>query len=376
MIPQYQPVFNREALAKEISDYILGDGYFTEYKQTEKFEQKIAQFLGVNHCITTNNGTISLSLALLAQGVNAGDHVLIPNLTMFATQAAVELIGAKPIFVDVDPRNLCLDLEQAKKIIEEAPLNSSTGVSNIKACIYVSLNGRSHKIDELENFEHFCVENHIVYLEDNAQSLGSKHSDNEYFISCPLVGIGSFSFSMPKIITTGQGGCLVTNNDKLARKIRKLKDFGRSGGGNDIHDEFGINNKFTEIQAIIGINQLQNINERIEKKKWIYKTYYDQLKEVKQIKFLNTNLDFTTPWFVDIFVEDRNKLQAFLKEMGIGTRNLYPALTSQEVNTNYNKDYLPVSELYSTQGVWLPSSLLLTHEEIKFVCDKIKEFYK
>lgn len=364
MIPQYRPIIDRESLAKETSDYILGDGFFTEYKKTEEFEQAICKLLNVKYCSMVNNGTISLSLALLAMGIKAGDSVLVPNITMIATCNAVKLIGAKPIFVDVNHTNLCMDLYKAQTLVEK---------NFVKAVIYVTLNGRSHSQEELLTFKKSCDFYGVAIIQDNAQSLGSNYS-NGTPISCLKGGIGSFSFSMPKIITTGQGGCLVTNDDKLAMKIKKLKDFGRMNGGMDIHDEFGINSKFTEIQAIMGLNQLNNIQVRIFSKEYIYAIYDHALMNISEVyMFPYTGY---TPWFVDIYIDDRDKLQSYLKEKGIGTRAIYPELTSQLVNKKWlQPKTLKVSGKYSNKGLWLPSSLDIKEEEIKFICDTIKEFY-
>lgn len=370
MIPQYEPWIDRISLAQEVSNYTLGDNYFTEYKNTQAFEKKIATLLGVKYCFALNNGTISLSLALLANGIKPGDNVLVPNITMIGTSSAVKLIGANPIFVDIDPTNLCMDLKKALREIE---------YDYIKAVIYVTLNGRSHDIDELKKFHKLCKHYNIAVIEDNAQSLGSNYSDC-IPISCPIDGIGSFSFSMPKIIMTGQGGCLVTNNDKLALKIKKLKDFGRTEGGIDIHDDFGINCKFTEYQAIMGLNQLKNINSRILIKQLLYRTYRKNLGGISEIKMLEGKYKVGqswTPWFVDIYIEDREKLQQYLKDNGIGTRVMYPELTSQVVNKRgfLQPKTLKVSGKCAKEGLWLPSSMTLKEKDIVYICNKIKEFY-
>ena len=359
-ISQYEPVFSKKDILAKLSDYFEKDGWVTEYIETRKFEEQIAEFLGVKHCIVVNNGTISLSLALLANKVKSGDKILVPSLTMIATANAIKLIGATPIFVDVDPKTLCMDIEQAYVLLND---------EFIKGMIYVSLNGRRRVASELDILINECKKRGKVFIEDNAQAFGSQDSREN------MIGntehISSFSFSMPKIITTGQGGCLTTNNDELAEKLRHLKDHGRSGGGNDIHDYFGINSKFTDLQAIVGISQMGNIKERVTKRKWIYHLYYSQLKNI--VDFIPTNIKFTTPWFVDIYCNDREALAKFLKERNIGSRNIYPPVYSQK---SYGLDLRhPVTERISSRGLWLPSSLDLTENQILNICKIIKIFF-
>ncbi len=361
MIPQYVPWIDRPSLANQINEYILSDGYFTEFKHTEEFERRIADFLQVKYCVVVNNGTISLSLALLAYGIKPGDRVLVPNITMIATCNAVKLIGAVPVFVDVEYENICMDISRASDMIVE---------ENIKAVIYVTFNGRSHSFEKLSNFERHCNDFHIPVIYDNAQSFGSC-DDGGHFINCGD-SIGSFSFSMPKIITTGQGGCLVTNDYEHYQYIRKLKDFGRSSGGVDHHESFGINCKFTEMQAIMGINQIESIYERVEKKKAIYDLYRDTLKPLITNKPRHKN---EVPWFVDIYIEKRDELKQFLFEHGINTRIMYPALTNQPCNIKDIKDdKIFMSREIARTGLWLPSSLNLSVNKIDFICCRIKEF--
>ncbi len=366
-INQYKPVFNKEEIAKELHDYALTDGFYTEFKKTAELEDKFAKMLGVNHCILVNNGTISISLALLAMGIKAGDKVIVPNITMIATSNAVRLIGAIPVFIDVDGTNCCLDLKKAIRYI-------SFGFKTIKAVIYVTLNGRSHGVKEYTQFQLFCKENGVRLIEDNAQSLGSCYID-DFIMSCPYNGIGSFSLSMPKLITTGQGGFLATNNKELADKLRKLKDFGRVKGGLDIHDEFGINSKFTEMQAILGLSQIKDISKRINRKKDIYKSYYNRLKDCPHLKFLASH-DRWCPWFIDIYVMERDMLITYLEERGIKTRAVYPELTSQKVNSKFTWfKSKKMSEMFALTGLWLPSSLDITELEIEIICNHILEFY-
>lgn len=364
MINQYIPQYNRKEIAKELTEYVLSDSFFSENIKTEKLEQKLANFLKVKYCSCVPSGTLALVIALLAHGVKAGDKVLIPNITMMSTQAAVDLIGAKPVLMDISPTNLCLDIHKAKEYIEN---------NTVKAIIYVTLNGRSHGMGELQEFYDFCTGYKIGLIEDNAQSFGSKHNDFT-FISTPKNGIGCFSMSFHKLLSSGQGGFIVTDNDYFGNKIKELKNVGRISGGADIHENFGINAKYTDIQAIIALNQLKDLGNRIGCKKTIYQTYIKNLPCIPQIKTLDTDHSYTTPWFVDIYVENRNNLQSFLKENGIQTRAIYPALNTQKINGG--QSFNTLAELFARKGLWLPSSMTLSLEEINYVCKKIQEFYE
>ncbi len=359
-IPQMKPFFSIEE-KNSLMEYMDEDGFLTEFKRTEEFENLIAEYTGAKHCIVVNNGTVSLTLAALAAGIKANDEVLVPNYTMVATPNSISMIGAKPVFVDVEPNSLCIDLKDAKNKLTK----------KTKAIFLVSANGRfpEYEISELISF---TKENNLVLLEDAAQSLGSFFPDGQHIGTKGL--IGSFSFSAPKIISTGQGGALVTNDDDLAQKLRKLKDFGRSSGGNDIHDSIGFNFKFTELQACVGLEQMKKLPSRVERKKEIWLKYKEQLKEEKNIHLFDHNLSFTAPWFIDSMVENRQELMNYLLEENIGSRIMYPPLNSQKAYSL--KGNFPVSELIGKKGLWLPSFVQIDDSQIEYICKKIKEFYK
>jgi perosamine synthetase len=296
----------------------------------------------------------------IAAGIKSGDEVLVPNYTMIATPNSIKMFGAVPVFVDVEPETLCMDFECAKKAI----------TPRTKAILFVNANGRNPK-SGIDQFVQLCNENGLVLLEDAAQSLGSCYPNGNHQGTAGLAG--SFSFSAPKIISTGQGGAIITNNDDMAFKLKRLKDFGRSGGGNDVHDTIGYNFKFTEMQAIIGNEQMKKLPWRIHRKKEIYVLYMEKLKDVKQVSFFDQDLEFTTPWFVDVLVEDRDKLQVFLRDNGVGTRTMYPPINKQ-IAYNTPGEY-EVTNVIGTKGIWLPSASQLTDEQITYITDKIRLFY-
>lgn len=354
-IPQYAPLIEGE-IGQSLNDYIQSGGWITEFKKTKEFEQKIAEFVGSQYCVVTTSGTTGLIMSLMAIALAPEDEVIVPNYTMIATPNAVKFLNAKPVFVDIDPVNLCMDLEALKQNI----------TAKTKAIIYVSLNGRSGDLNALKLF---CSKSNIILIEDAAQSLGS-YNDKRHLGSLGHMGV--FSFSVPKIITTGQGGAVVTNDEKIYKKLKSLKDFGRRSAGHDIHDEIGFNFKFTDIQAVVGLEQFKSIDQRMKRKKEVYKLYYNQLKQVKGVDILASSEE-VTPWFVDIYIDNPTSLQAELAKNGIGSRLVYPPIHHQKIYKS-NHSY-PVSEKYCLSGLWLPSHPQLKDQEILKVCNVIKEFF-
>jgi perosamine synthetase len=358
-INQMQPLFGDEE-KRAVCEYMDEGGFITEFRRTERFELMIAEYTGSKHCIVVNNGTVSLTLAALAAGVESGDEVIVPNYTMIATPNSVRMFGAKPVFVDVELETLCLDIAKV-----EAAVTPRT-----KAVMMVSANGRYPKAG-IDAFEDLCNRRGIILLEDAAQSLGSYYPDGRHVGRAGL--IGSFSFSAPKIISTGQGGALITDSDEVAHRLRRLKDFGRSGGGNDVHDSIGFNFKFTELQACVGIEQMKKLPQRVRRKKEIWRRYEDGLRGVPGVQLFAHNLTTTSPWFIDCLVDQREDVIAHLKAEGIGTRVMYPPINRQKAYQV--QGYHPVSEKVGHCGLWLPSAVQLSNAEIDRVTQAIKNFF-
>ena len=353
-IPQMEPWIGQEE-RNALAEYMDSGGWITEYRRTNEFEGMLADFVGSEYAVVVNNGTVSLAVALMALGLERDDEVIVPDFTMIGSANAVRLAGGKPIFVDVDRLNLCLDLDQARRAVTD----------KTKVIMYVSLNGRCHDMSLVSEFAAEC---NVLLLEDAAQSLGSRCHGRHLGT---FGKAGSFSFSTPKIITTGQGGAIVTDDKVLYEKILLIKDFGRPKSGVDYHQTLGYNFKFTDVQAVIGIEQIKKLDWRLKRKKEIYKTYVDLLRETPGIEFMETNLEDTAPWFIDIIVpEKRDELAASLSKTGIGARPFYPAIHTQPPY-EYVKGRFPNSEYVSMNGLWLPSSTRLTDDDIHWVCHEI-----
>ncbi len=357
-IAQMEPSFD-EKERQAMDEYMSAGGWLMEFKKTREFEEIIAEYTGAKYCSIMPNGTVSLSVALLACGVGVGDEVIVPDYTMVATPNSAELIGAKAVFVDIDRKNLCMDFEKMKEAI----------TAKTKAVMLVSINGRFP--EKIEEFVSFCKEKGLWLIEDAAQSLGSRCNGKHLGT---FGDIGSFSFSVPKIITTGQGGALITNNEELFEKIKKIRDFGREKSGSDHYLVKGWNFKFTDIQSVIGIEQMKKLPERVIRKKEMADIYNKNLQDIPGVELIPTDLTQTSPWFFDILCENRSELIVYLKENGIGSREFYPPLHAEPAY-GYS-GYYPVTEEISAKGLWLPSTITLADNQIRFICECIRKFYK
>ena len=357
-ISQMEPWFDNQE-QEALNKYMGDGGWVTEFKKTFEFQDLIKEFTGAKHCFVVNNGTISLTIMAMAAGIKAGDEVLVPNYTMVATPNSLKMFGAEPKFIDVDPKTLCISLDEIKK----------NATSKTKAVFLMNANGRYPS--DINEIVSYCKDHNLILLEDSAQALGSFYPDG---VHQGRKGIaGSFSFSAPKIISTGQGGAIITDDDELAYNVSRLKDFGRSGGGNDVHEMIGFNFKFTDIQAVLGIVQMSKLVWRVNRMREIYTKYMENLINIKEVQFFDQDLQNTTPWFIDVKVENREELMTSLKQSKIGSRIMYPPINKQQA---YNvKGNHIVSNLIGEMGLWLPSSSKLTNDQVDYVCDVIKEFY-
>ena len=344
-----------------VDDYLSSGGWLTEFQHTRRFEQSIADFTGARHCVIAPNGTLALFLALAGCGIGPGDEVIVPDLTMAASATAVLLAGASVVFADIEPSTLCLDLEAVDALM----------TPRTKAIMFVSLNGRAPA--GLATFIDRFRARGIRVIEDAAQSLGSSIAGTHLGT---LGDCGCYSFSSQKIVTTGQGGAVVTSDDNLAETMRMLRDFGRKEGGSDHYLRVGWNLKFTDLQAVIGTSQMRRLPALIEQKRQLYAWYAERLHDVPGIEMTPTDLTQVTPWFVDVLVdrELRAPLMAHLRAAKIGSREFYPALHAEPAFQAPGR--FPVAQRISPSGVWLPSSLRLTRADVDRVCSSIREFFR
>jgi len=355
LIHQVEPNFD-DLESKYIVDYLSSGGWATENKVTKEFEQKIANYVGMEYAVAVTSGTVALYLAVLSLNLKKGSLIAVPNLTMVATINAILWAGHVPVIVDTDD-DLCLSLDSLKK------------ADKVSALMYVPLNGKSGNSVEIKNY---CTEKQIHLIEDSAHALGSKY---ENLKNCGSIGdLSVISFTPHKIITTGQGGMVLTNNSDYYNFLIQIKSFNRTKDKSDFHEGFGLNFKFTDLQATIGVSQFSKLENFIDQKKRIQKHYNETLSSNKfdLVQFLDHEL----PWFNTIRLKDNNidKLVNFLSSKNIETRTLYPPLHTQK----YLADYVNVDVASSLESfekyLWLPSSTKLTNEEIDYISSTLNSF--
>ncbi len=350
-----------EADAEAVHRYLRSGGWLTEFRETRSFEKAICEFTGARYCVAAPSGTLALFLALKACGIGTGDEIIVPDLTMAASATAVLLAGGKVVFADIEPQTLCLDLVRAEQLISV----------RTKAVMFVSLNGRSP--EGLASFVARCRARGVKVIEDAAQSLGS-FRDGRHLGT--IGDCGCLSFSSQKLVTTGQGGAVVTNDEEIWRQMNLLRDFGRLAGGSDHYLSVGWNLKFTDLQAVIGLEQFHRLPALVERKKKLFSLYQQHLAGILGVEIPCTDLASVTPWFVDALVDKgvKKPLMEYLHQNGVGSREFYPALHAEPAFAIAG--LFPVAREMSERGLWLPSSLRLEDEQVERVCEVIERFFK
>ena len=356
-----EPIIDLKESSK-ILDIALKKNFPNEGSLTKIFEKKIKKILNVKYAISTTSGTSALYLALKANKVGIGDEVIIPNITFPATANAVNMTGAKVVLCDVSKDNLLMDLHSLKKNI----------CKKTKVIMPVHISGRGNNINEIIKLANKYK---IKVIEDAAEAFGSKN----YRKNLGTFGIcGCFSFAPNKIITTGQGGLVVTNNKKLYYKIKQLKDQGRinSRESKNFYLYRGFNFKFTDLQASLGISQLKDFKKRKKKLIEIFSFYKRNLIQNNKFKIIGFNVKKgELPLWTDVYCHDTSSLYNYLKKKKITCRYFWDPINSM---TPYKKNFksLNTSKKLKNKLMWLPSSLKLSKNELKYICLNINNFLK
>jgi dTDP-4-amino-4,6-dideoxygalactose transaminase len=344
---------------------VLQSGMLIQGFKVKELENNIAKYLGVKHAIAASSGTATLHLALIASGIGKGDEVIVPAFSYIATANVVELVGAKPIFVDIDINSFNID----KNLIEQAITPRTKAVMPVHefglACDIADICELAKKYD-------------LQVIEDAACALGA--TENGKFTGT-FGNVGSFSFHPRKAITSGEGGMLVTNDDELARKLRILRNHGIDiQNGKMEFVEAGFNYRMTDFQATMVNSQFQRFETILEYKNKLADVYFNCLKHLEKIDLPEVpgNKRHTWQSFHIVLDEstDRDELIATLLKQGIGTN--YGAQCMPYQKYFQEKYKLPCETLFPNalrayeKGVVLPLYGTLTKNDINLVADKLK----
>ena len=358
-LPVTEPLLGEQEL-RYVTECILTGWVSSAGKFVARFEEMFAEFCGTRYAIATSNGTTALHLALLALDIGPDDEVIVPTLTFIATANAVTYTGAQPVFVDSDPLTWTIDSTQI-----EAAITSHT-----KAIIPVHLYGHPADMDPiLDIARHYG----LAVIEDAAEAHGACYKGRRVG---GLGDVGCFSFYGNKIITTGEGGMVVTNRADLAEKMRMLRDHGMSPERRYWHPVLGYNYRLTNLQAAVGVAQMEKVDTILSAKRHIAQAYNEGLREVPGIKLPpEASWGYNVYWLysilvdADVFGHTRDDLMARLKEQGIETRPLFPPVHTQPIYDT--KQRLPVAEYLAANGLSLPSAVGLREDEMHRVVETI-----
>lgn len=362
---RFFPVAEPDIREKEweyVSDCVLSGWVSSTGKYVQRFEEMFAAYCNTTYAVSCSNGTTALHLALLACGVGPGDEVIVPSLTFIATANAVLYTGAKPVFIDSEARTWNMDPAKIEEKI----------TPKTKAVIPVHLYGHPADMDPICSI---AEQHNLLVIEDAAEAHGALYKGQKVG---SIGDLGIFSFFGNKIITTGEGGMIVTDNAEFAEKMTLLRDHGMDPQKRYWHTVLGYNYRLTNIQAALGVAQMEKIDDILLRKRNNAAIYTEILAEVPGL---------TPPpqeswaksvfWLYSVLIDrkkfgcSRDELMDLLRERGIDTRRFFYPVHQQPV---YGEDaVLPVAESVAEEGLSLPSSSKLSNNDIKNIAKTIQE---
>ena len=341
-IAQVQPWLAAEEEAAVAA--VLRSGWLTEGPLTRAFSERLNLLTGAPYGVFAPNGTLALTLGLLALGIGAGDEVLVPDITFAGSATAVVLTGATPVFVDVEEESFQFDAEAARRRV----------TSRTRAVMPVHLYGSPC---DMHAVGQFAVEHGLRVIEDAAQGI-AVHFEGRHVGA--IGDIGCFSFFADKTITTGEGGYVTCRDPAIYERLRLLRNQGRLDRGSFVHPAIGFNFRITDLQAAIGLAQL------------------DRLRDVPQLRFLARHpMGTHVPFRVVLLAERAHALMTWLNEHHVQSRSFFHPLHSQPCFADHPdaRGAFPVADRGYADGLCLPVHPMLTDQDVDHVCSAIKAFY-
>lgn len=364
MIPLAKPNLGKNA-AKYINQCLKAN-WISQGEFNKKLEKKFSAFCGTKYASTCSNGTQALYLALKACGIGPGDEVIVPTLTFAATASAVVMVGARPVFTDINEWDYNISIAEIKKLINP----------KVKAIIPVHLYGVPAEMDEILAI---ARKNKCFVIEDAAEALGSEYKSKK---AGSMGDVGCFSFYANKLITTGEGGMCVTNSLKLKEKINEYKNHGMSPKRLYYwHDVVGTNARLTNIQSAIGLSQMEIIRDTIKKRVKVYQNYVKELKETPGIILTHESRGKKiTPWLfvVRLKNKDKEKIVEKLIKNGVEARPGFYPCHQMSAFSEYARSgqKFSVANKVSKEIINLPLFSELKLNQQKEIVKKLKEILK
>jgi perosamine synthetase len=352
-----------------VSDAVRNAWYANANMYQERFEKAFADYLGVRFAISLPSCTSAIHLSLLALGIGPGDEVIVPDITWIATAAPINYVGADPVFADIDAKTWCLSAKSFETCI----------TPKTKAVIPVDLYGN---MPDMRAIRDIAKCHGIAIVEDAAEAIGSQYEGKK---AGSFGDTGVFSFHGSKTLTTGEGGMLVTDREGVYQRAQVLRDHGRNPSDKMFWNmEIGYKYKMSNLQAALGLAQLERIDELIARKRQIFSWYKKKLAGVGEVT-LNYEAKGTknTYWMVTVVLNKKlgvtkEHLIALMAQRNIDCRPFFNALSSlpayeKLLQAQQARERNHVSHEISDYGINLPSALNMTEEKVKYVCDILKE---
>jgi dTDP-4-amino-4,6-dideoxygalactose transaminase len=353
-------VYMDDGIKKAVLE-VLDSGWYILHERVQEFEKKFAEFCGVKNAVCVASGTAAIFLSLKALDIKHGDEVIIPSFSFIATANPILEVGAKPVFVDIDPRTYTIDPEKIRKAVTK----------RTKAIMPVHLYGHPADMDPILDI---AEENDLYVVEDACQSHGAEYKGRR---TGGIGNVACFSFYPSKNMTVcGDGGAVVTNDGEVAEKVRKLRDHGRVD--KYVFDLQGYNLRFNEIQAAIGLKQLEKLPRWNEARRNIAEMYNKALEDLVTTPIEESWAKHVYHLYV-IRTEKRNKLKEFLGNRGVSTLVHYPVpIHEQPAITSVMgaQPMLKNTTKFAKEVLSIPMHPSLTKHEVEYVSDNIGEFFE
>jgi len=368
---------------KYVTEAITSEWVSTGGSFVTKFEKDISKYLNVDSAVAVQSGTSGIHLALKMCDVLPNDEVIVPTLTFIAAVNPIRYLNAYPIFMDCDD-NLTMDLDKLEEFLEKECLFNNDKVINkrtrkqIKAIIIIHVFGNMPDMERLLNIKE---KYNLKLIEDATEALGSYILSGKYKskYAGTLGNFGVFSFNGNKIITTGGGGMVVSKNNELLNKIKYLSTQAKDDEVYFIHNEIGYNYRMTNLQAALGVAQLENLEKFIVIKKSNYDTYKEKFKDYKYVNILDFNRNIRSNYWFYSFEIDKNNVGTTIEELinclneyGIQARPIWKLNHLQKPYLSCESYKIERALFYYERIINLPCSTNLKEEEVKYISEKLK----